>query len=202
MPGSTKPTQPATCIPARAALFTGLSQQPTTRPVGYLDGGCRGTVRVYVVSPSVSALRPPGLGVRAVSLPGHARVAGGGLDRPAGGAGELEVAGGIRSPVRPAHAAADPRRLLRPHAHIDQQLSRLFHELRSLGVAGNIVACLISDHGEMMGDHYMCRKNCPYQGSVRVPFIYVTDGQKICIWCSGTGVEQLFDLASDPHRAA
>lgn len=172
-------------------------------------------------------------------------------------------------------AQYDPRTLQRARAgyyghmsHIDQQLNRLLHELRIQGVAGNTVVCLISDHGELLGDHHLFRKSLPYEGSARIPFIltgpdvpartvdaehvvelrdvmptlldaagidipegldgrsvlallhderapwreylhgehtylsqslhYLTDGKEKYIWCSGTGVEQFFDLTSDP----
>jgi arylsulfatase A-like enzyme len=29
----------------------------------------------------------------------------------------------------------------------------------------------ISDHGEMLGDHYFFLKSCPYEASMRVPFL-------------------------------
>lgn len=176
-----------------------------------------------------------------------------------------------------AHVARyDSRTLQRARAgyyghmsHIDQQISRLLHELAAHGVAGDTVVCLVSDHGEMLGDHHMYRKGFPYEGSTRIPFIltgpgvpagvldtdhvvelrdvmptlldlagagvpdeldgrsvrplldgdravpwreylhgeltvlgqsvqYLTDGRDKYVWCSGTGAEQLFDLATDP----
>ncbi|MEX0885334.1 MAG: arylsulfatase [Phycisphaeraceae bacterium] len=56
--------------------------------------------------------------------------------------------------------------------HVDNQIYRL---LSVRGEAGydvrNTVVIFISDHGEMLGDHYMFRKCEPYEGSARVPMI-------------------------------
>jgi len=35
----------------------------------------------------------------------------------------------------------------------------------------NTIVMFTSDHGEMLGDHYLRRKGVPYQGSVRIPFM-------------------------------
>lgn len=154
-------------------------------------------------------------------------------------------------------------------SHIDQQISRLFEELRASGEWQNTVVCFVSDHGEQMGDHNLFRKSLPYEGSARVPFIiagpgvpsgtvcddvvelrdvmptlldaaglpvpdsidgrsalsaargnaaswrryihgehvafgqsvqWVTDGREKYIWFSGRGIEQYFDLTTDPHE--
>jgi len=57
--------------------------------------------------------------------------------------------------------------------HLDDQIHRLLYWLP---MANNIqprdtVTVYTSDHGEMLGDHYMWRKSVPYQGSVRIPFL-------------------------------
>ena len=36
---------------------------------------------------------------------------------------------------------------------------------------GNTVVILTSDHGEMLGDHYLWRKSLPYEGSARIPLL-------------------------------
>lgn len=35
----------------------------------------------------------------------------------------------------------------------------------------NALICYISDHGDMLGDHYHWRKTYPYEGSVHIPYI-------------------------------
>jgi arylsulfatase A-like enzyme len=60
--------------------------------------------------------------------------------------------------------------------HVDDQICRI---LRAVGVdpvtgraaLDNTVVVFISDHGEMLGDHYLFRKTYPYEGSARVPFL-------------------------------
>lgn len=87
-----------------------------------------------------------------------------------------------RSPESPV-AEYDPRLLQRARAgyyghmsHIDQQVNRLLHELVAQGAAGDTVVCLVSDHGELMGDHHLFRKSLPYEGSARIPFVLTGPG--------------------------
>lgn len=55
--------------------------------------------------------------------------------------------------------------------HVDELLRRIFNP-----VGGNIlndaIVIFTSDHGEMLGDHYMWRKSRAYEASARVPFIF------------------------------
>jgi arylsulfatase A-like enzyme len=52
--------------------------------------------------------------------------------------------------------------------HIDDQLCLLMERVQS---EPNTYVFFISDHGEMLGDHYFFRKSCPYESSMRVPFL-------------------------------
>jgi arylsulfatase A-like enzyme len=55
--------------------------------------------------------------------------------------------------------------------HLDDQIRRLMKG-RLGGVSpADTVILYTSDHGEMLGDHYMWAKQVPYQGSVRVPLL-------------------------------
>lgn len=72
----------------------------------------------------------------------------------------------------------DPRALHRARAayyglitHIDHQIGRLLEALFEYEVAQNTIILFTSDHGDLMGDHNMFRKNYPYQGAMNVPFI-------------------------------
>jgi hypothetical protein len=51
-------------------------------------------------------------------------------------------------------------------------------------LAKNTVILFTSDHGEMMGDHGLSQKNCPYENAVRVPMILRWPGEtepgKVC----------------------
>jgi arylsulfatase len=55
--------------------------------------------------------------------------------------------------------------------HLDDQLQRLQNELRVAGLAQNTVTLMTSDHGEMLGDHYLFRKCYPFEGSARIPLM-------------------------------
>ncbi|MEM6550778.1 MAG: sulfatase-like hydrolase/transferase [Planctomycetota bacterium] len=52
--------------------------------------------------------------------------------------------------------------------HADDQLNVLLHALRSLDEPTYIL--FTSDHGEMLGDHYLWRKSLPYEGAAHIPF--------------------------------
>ena len=54
--------------------------------------------------------------------------------------------------------------------HIDDQIRRILNPVEQL-VGDNTVILFTSDHGEMLGDHYMFRKSLPYEGSARIPFL-------------------------------
>ncbi len=57
--------------------------------------------------------------------------------------------------------------------HIDDQLRRLFWDLdvsdKKSGEETAVFFC--SDHGELLGDHYLWAKSQPYEGSARIPFL-------------------------------
>ncbi|WP_232820249.1 arylsulfatase [Brachybacterium sp. YJGR34] len=54
---------------------------------------------------------------------------------------------------------------------IDLQLNRLREALSDHGLLEDTVIVLVSDHGDMMGDHDMYRKSVGYEGSARVPMV-------------------------------
>jgi arylsulfatase A-like enzyme len=57
--------------------------------------------------------------------------------------------------------------------HLDDQIRRLINPV--IGVdrmtGNNTVVVLTSDHGEMLGDHYLWRKTVPYEPSARIPLL-------------------------------
>ena len=55
--------------------------------------------------------------------------------------------------------------------HIDHQLKRVFDKLMMMGELENTFVMFISDHGEMLGDHYLWRKSYGYEGSSRIPML-------------------------------
>ena len=54
---------------------------------------------------------------------------------------------------------------------IDEEIGKVIKTLKEKGMYDNALICYISDHGDMLGDHYHWRKTYPYEGSVHVPYI-------------------------------
>ncbi|MCP4639781.1 MAG: arylsulfatase [bacterium] len=57
--------------------------------------------------------------------------------------------------------------------HVDDQINRLLNPVTGIDrmTAGNTIVIFTSDHGEMLGDHYLWRKILPYEPSARIPFL-------------------------------
>lgn len=90
---------------------------------------------------------------------------------------ESPLANGKGSPIDAANVCLSGEELLSCRAayyglinHIDDQLSRLLRIVEAMDM-GNTVIIFTSDHGEMLGDHYLYRKSVPYEPSVRVPLL-------------------------------
>jgi len=56
-------------------------------------------------------------------------------------------------------------------SHIDAQIGRFIHWLKGKGLYDNTYLIFLSDHGELLGDHYMYRKISPWEGSAKIPLI-------------------------------
>lgn len=54
---------------------------------------------------------------------------------------------------------------------IDEQVGRIIEELKKKDMYDNALICFVSDHGDMLGDHYLWRKTYAYEGSSSIPFI-------------------------------
>lgn len=54
---------------------------------------------------------------------------------------------------------------------IDEQIGRVLQTLKDKGMYDNSLIIFVSDHGDMMGDHYHWRKTYPYEGSTHIPYI-------------------------------
>jgi len=54
---------------------------------------------------------------------------------------------------------------------VDDGIARIMAALRELRLEENTVVLFTADHGEMLGDHGLSQKNCPYEPSVRVPLL-------------------------------
>jgi arylsulfatase A-like enzyme len=75
--------------------------------------------------------------------------------------------------------------------HIDHQIDRFWEALAYYGLRKNTVICFVSDHGELMGDHHLFRKQLGYEGSARVPLIFSGAGGGIR---AGTVLQQPVEL--------
>ncbi len=61
---------------------------------------------------------------------------------------------------------------------MDQQVGRLMAELRRLNLQKNTVVIFVSDHGYLMGEHRMWKKNRLWEEAIRVPLIISAPGKK------------------------
>lgn len=96
---------------------------------------------------------------------------------------------GHRARLDDAHH--DPDRMRRIRAlyygmisHLDDSIGRILNFLSELGYAENTVVLFTSDHGDMLGDHGLSQKNCPYEPAVRIPFLLrwpgLTEAGRVC----------------------
>ena len=62
--------------------------------------------------------------------------------------------------------------------HIDEELARLFGELKRLGLDDNTIVLFTADHGNMLGDRALWFKDFMYEGSAHVPLMMRAPGVK------------------------
>lgn len=55
--------------------------------------------------------------------------------------------------------------------HVDKNIGRILDFLENRGLLDNTLVIFTSDHGEMIYDKGLFGKECPYEGSVRIPMI-------------------------------
>lgn len=57
--------------------------------------------------------------------------------------------------------------------HLDDQIRRILNPVGGIDrmTKNNTVVMLSSDHGEMLGDHYLWRKSVPYEPAARIPML-------------------------------
>jgi arylsulfatase A-like enzyme len=62
-------------------------------------------------------------------------------------------------------------------SHVDHNIGRIVDALERLGLRSNTVVCFLSDHGDMMGDHWMMNKG-PFhmKGLLHMPFLWSCPG--------------------------
>ena len=54
---------------------------------------------------------------------------------------------------------------------VDEQIGRIVDRLKYKGVYDDMFVIWSSDHGDMMGDHYLWRKGFPYESSTHIPLV-------------------------------
>lgn len=75
---------------------------------------------------------------------------------------------------------------------IDEEIGKIIQVLKEKGMYDNALICYVSDHGDMLGDHYHWRKTYPYEGSVHIP--YIVKWPKNCHFTKGNKVDQPVEL--------
>ena len=93
-----------------------------------------------------------------------------------------ESAHGHRSRLEGAHL--DPERIQRIRAlyagqvsQVDNCVGQILDELKNLGLAESTIILLVSDHGDMLGDHGLSQKNVPYNNSIKIPMLLKWPGK-------------------------
>ena len=81
-----------------------------------------------------------------------------------------------RGRMRGAHLDAPRIRRIRALygglvSQVDAAVGQVLECLERLGLAETTVVIFTADHGEMLGDHGLSRKGCPYEAAVRVPLL-------------------------------
>ncbi len=63
-------------------------------------------------------------------------------------------------------------------SHVDTCIGRVMAALEARGLRENTVVCFLSDHGDLMGDHWLQNKGpFHFEGLVRVPFLWSLPGR-------------------------
>jgi uncharacterized sulfatase len=85
---------------------------------------------------------------------------------------------------------------------VDHNLGRMLDELDRLGLAENTLVIFTSDHGDMMGDHYLWHKGGNhYDGCARVPLLVRWPGH-VPAGTQSSSLQSLVDLAPTIMAAA
>ncbi len=69
------------------------------------------------------------------------------------------------------HAIESRRHYYANITFIDDMVGEIIEALKEKGMYENSIICFTSDHGDMLGDHYLWRKTYAYEGSANIPFI-------------------------------
>lgn len=69
------------------------------------------------------------------------------------------------------HALDSRRHYYAAITFIDDQIGKVIQALKDKGMYEDAVICFVSDHGDMLGDHYHWRKTYAYEGSTHIPYL-------------------------------
>lgn len=84
---------------------------------------------------------------------------------------------------------------------IDKHVGRILDTLEEQGLRDNTYVIFTSDHGDMLGDHWMWLKTIGYDGSARVPLIVAGPGVPRGVRVTGSVVNTLDIFATILDRA-
>jgi len=96
------------------------------------------------------------------------------------------ASGGVGDDVSASSIHLEGERLLCMRAgyyglinHVDDQIRRLLNPIIGIPkIAPDTIVVFTSDHGEMLGDHYLFRKQLPYEPAARIPLMIADPRQK------------------------
>ncbi|MDR1369039.1 MAG: arylsulfatase [Dysgonamonadaceae bacterium] len=77
---------------------------------------------------------------------------------------------------------------------VDDQIGRIISTLKENGTYDNSWIIFISDHGDMLGDHYHWRKTYAYEGSSHIPFIVKPPKNMETVLQRGESLEQAVEI--------
>ncbi len=69
------------------------------------------------------------------------------------------------------HAIESRRHYYANITFIDDMVGEIIEALKAKGMYEDAIICFTSDHGDMLGDHYLWRKTYAYEGSANIPYI-------------------------------
>ncbi len=76
---------------------------------------------------------------------------------------------------------------------VDYQIGRFIMHLKEQGEYENTVILFLSDHGEMLGDHYLFRKAVPFNGSARIP-LCMSWGRNVPLAKKRTHIDEVVEI--------
>lgn len=92
------------------------------------------------------------------------------------------------------HALDSRRHYYAAISFIDDQVGRVIQALKEEGLYENSVILFVSDHGDMLGDHYHWRKTYAYEGSTGVPFMIRLPREMKTRVKPGTHLDQVVEI--------